>query len=146
MKRNQRNKSLAEAMAHGVLLFLRILPMLVAVFLLVGLFESFIDKEKIAALFGHTPFVDMLIGVGVGTVATGQPIVSYIVGGDLLQNGVSLYAVSAFILSWVTLGITQLPLEWSLFGARFTIRRNLFAFVFAFITAWLTTVSMEVLS
>ncbi|OQX73392.1 MAG: permease [Campylobacteraceae bacterium 4484_4] len=127
-------------------MFGKIFPMLIALFLLIGLFETFITPEMITSLFGHSPFVDMVIGVGVGTVATGQPIISYILGGDLLQNGVSLYAVSAFILSWVTLGITQLPLEWSLFGARFTITRNLLSLVFAFVTAWLTALSMEILS
>ncbi len=146
MKRNKEKKTFAESLLGGFVMFIRISPMLAALFLLIGLFETFVTPKTLTALFGHGPLVDMAIGVGAGTVATGQPIISYILGGDLLRNGVSLYAVSAFILSWVTLGITQLPLEWSLFGARFTLTRNLLSLVFAFVTAWLTTVSAEMFS
>ncbi len=119
-----------------------IAPMLLAVIGLVGLFETFITPEMLHTLFNKDALHDTLIGTLAGGVSVGQPFLSYIIGGELLKEGISLYAVSAFILSFVTLGVIQLPLEFSIFGARFTLLRNLLSIVFAFIIAWLTALSV----
>ena len=123
-----------------------IAPMLFAVIGLVGLFQIFVTPEMIHSLFNGTPLHDMFIGTFVGGISVGQPFLSYIIGGELLSAGISLYAVSAFILAWVTLGVVQLPLEYSLFGARFTIVRNLLSFIFAIFVSWATVMSMELIS
>lgn len=125
--------------------FFMIAPMLIAVIGLVGLLQSVLTPEMIHSVFSGNAIYDMFIGTLVGGVSVGQPFVSYILGGELLKEGVSLYAVSAFILAWVTLGVVQLPLEWSLFGARFTLLRNLLAFVFAFVISFLTVITLELL-
>jgi len=90
------------------------------------------------SLFSGSTVKDILIGIFAGGVSVGQPFLSYIIGGELLQEGVSLYDVTAFILSFVTLGVVQLPLEWSLSGARFTIMRNLLSLVFTLLVSWVT--------
>lgn len=126
--------------------FIMIAPMLLAVIGLVGLLQSVLTPEMIHSVFSGNSIYDMFLGTLVGGVSVGQPFVSYILGGELLKEGVSLYAVSAFILSWVTLGVVQLPLEWSLFGARFTVVRNLLAFVFSFLISFFTVVTLELLS
>jgi len=123
--------------------FIMIAPMLLAVIGLVGLLQSVLTPEMIHSIFSGNAVYDMFVATLVGGVSVGQPFISYILGGELLQEGISLYAVSAFILAWVTLGVVQLPLEWSLFGARFTIVRNLLAFVFAFVISFLTVVTLE---
>ncbi len=121
-------------------------PMLLGVVGLVGLFQTYMTPQMLQSLFsGHT-LSDMSIGVVAGGVSVGQPFISYIIGGELLDEGVSMYAVSAFILSFVTLGVVQLPMEWSLFGRRFTLVRNLLALVFAFIVAFLTAFMLQVVS
>ncbi len=90
--------------------------------------------------------MDTLIGTLTGGVSVGNPVVSYLIGGELLDQGISLHAVSAFILSWVTLGFIQLPAEVEVFGGYFTMYRNILAFVFTLIIAVLTTISLQVLS
>ena len=115
-----------------------VLPMLIAIIGLVGLFETIITPEMLHSLFSGSVVKDTLIGTLAGGVSVGQPFLSYIIGGELLQEGVSLYAVTAFILSFVTLGVVQLPLEWSLFGARFTVMRNLLSLLFALLVSWVT--------
>ena len=109
--------------------FLSLSPMLVATIGLVGLLQAFVSREMLASLFSGDPIVDTLIGTAAGGVAVGQPIVSYIIGGELLDEGISLYAVTAFVLAWVTLGIVQLPVEAEVLGYRFTLYRNLLALV-----------------
>jgi uncharacterized membrane protein YraQ (UPF0718 family) len=69
-------------------------------------------------------------------------VASYVIGGELRDSGVSMYAVSAFIVSWVTIGLVQLPLERTLFGLRFTVQRNLLALIFALIVAVATVATL----
>lgn len=108
---------------------LSLLPMILTVVGLVGLFQSYITQEMLASVFNGNSIHDTLLGTLAGMVAVGQAIVGYILGGELLQQGVSLYAVTAFVLAWVTLGVVQLPLEAAVLGLGFTVRRNLLAFV-----------------
>ncbi len=126
--------------------FLYITPMLFGVILSVGLFETFITRDIMTSIFSGNPLYDTFIGTLVGGVSVGQPIVSYIIGGELRDSGVSMYAVTAFILSWVTLGVVQLPLEYELFGRRFTVQRNLLSFIFAIIVAILIVQTLKLFS
>jgi uncharacterized membrane protein YraQ (UPF0718 family) len=115
-----------------------VLPMLLAVIGLMGLFEALVTTEMIHSLFKGSAFVDTLIGTLAGAISVGQPFLSYAMGGELLNEGVTLYAVTAFILSFVTLGLVQLPLEWGLFGTRFTLLRNGLSFLFALLISMST--------
>jgi uncharacterized membrane protein YraQ (UPF0718 family) len=96
----------------------------------------------LAALFGDSTFTDMLVGLLAGSVSMGQPVASYIIGGELLKSGVSLYAVATFIIAWVSIGIVQLPLELSIFGLRFTVVRNLLNLLFALLVATATALTV----
>ncbi len=122
-----------------------ILPMLFAVIGLIGLFQTVVTPMMLHAIFNGSVLHDTLAGTFVGGISVGQPFFSYIIGGELLKEGISLYAVTAFILAWVTLGIMQLPLEWELFGSRFTIVRNVLSFFFALLIAFSTVATLEVL-
>jgi len=115
-----------------------VMPMLLSVIGLMGLFETLVTPEMIQSVFQGSVLSDTLIGTGVGAISVGQPFLSYAIGGELLDEGVSLYAVTAFILSFVTLGLIQLPLEWSLFGTRFTLLRNILSFIFALLISIVT--------
>ncbi len=122
-----------------------IAPMLLAIVGLVGIFETYITPEMIHTLFSGKVINDTLVGTAAGAISVGQPFLSYIISGELLQEGISMYAVTAFILSFVTLGVIQLPLEFSIFGARFTLIRNILSFIFALLIAYLTTQTLQFL-
>ena len=130
-----RQKSLIHSILKSANSFAMITPMLLGVILCIGLFETLVTEEMLRSLFGGNPVYDTLVGTLIGGVSVGQPVASYIIGGELLESGVSLYAVSAFIVSWVTIGVIQLPLERELFGTRFTLQRNLLSVLFALIVA-----------
>ena len=109
--------------------FLSMFPMLLAILLLLGIFDVYITKDIMLSFFISNNFVDTITGTLLGGVLTGNPMISYILGGELTDAGVSLYAVTAFILSWVTIGLVQLPAEVEIFGLRFTFYRTLFTFI-----------------
>ncbi|HHD72349.1 MAG TPA: permease [Epsilonproteobacteria bacterium] len=115
------------------------MPMLLAVVGLAGLFHAFVTTDMLKALFSGATLHDIIVSTLGGSVSVGQPIISYIIGSELLSKGVSLYAVTAFMLAFVTLGLVQLPLEFSLFGRRFTVIRNLLAFAFAILLSFTMT-------
>ena len=73
--------------------------------------------------------LDILCGAGFGSILAGNPINSYVIGGELLEHGVSLFAVTAFIIAWVTVGLVQLPAEMSALGKKFALIRNVLSFV-----------------
>ena len=113
-------------------------PILLGVVLLVSLFNVIIPKQAIVQLFSAMPFVDSIMGASIGSILAGNPITSYILGGELLSQGVSLAAVTAFLVAWVTVGLVQLPAESMLLGKRFAITRNIASFVFSIVTAYIT--------
>jgi len=123
-----------------------VIPMLLAVIGLMGLFETLVTPEMIHSIFKGSAVTDTFIGTAAGAISVGQPFLSYAIGGELLDQGVSLYAVTAFILSFVTLGVIQVPLEWSLFGTRFTLLRNTLSFIFAFLISIATVTIVGLLS
>lgn len=124
MKR-QDKPSFLRAVQKAAAGFAVMAPMLLGVIGLVGLLQSFITPDMMAAAFGWSTLTDTLIGTFSGAISSGNAAVSYLIGGELLEEGISLYAVTAFILAWVTLGFVQLPAEAAAFGARFTLWRNL---------------------
>ena len=113
-------------------------PILVGVMLLISLVTTLIPKTVIATLFQGNYIVDTLIGSALGSILAGNPVTSYVLGGELLSAGVSLLAITAFLVSWVTVGFVQLPAESMLLGKRFAITRNVTAFIFSIIVASIT--------
>jgi uncharacterized membrane protein YraQ (UPF0718 family) len=125
--------------------FKQILPIILGVVMLVSLFLVLIPNSFYTAIFTGNKIVDPLMGAAVGSISSGNPIISYILGGELLSQGVSLIAVTAFILSWVTVGIIQLPAESLMLGKRFAITRNIVSFVASLIVAFLTVVTLSII-
>ena len=86
---------------------------------------------------------DVLLGTALGSIAAGPPVASYLLGGELRAGGVSLMAVTALVVSWVTVGLVQLPAEALYLGRRFAVARNLVSFAFTLAVAWLTVQTLR---
>ncbi len=107
------------------------LPVLLGVLLLISLFQTLITNDQLILLFKGNPLLDSFIGASIGAILAGNPITSYIIGGEFFETGISIMAISAFIVAWVTVGIVQLPAEILLLGKKFALLRNLFSFLSA---------------
>lgn len=126
-----------------LILFKTVLPMLVGMLLLINLLNPLLESHYSKWFTGHY-LHDTLIGAVAGSISFGIPITSYIIGGELLGKGVSLLAVTAFILAWTTVGVAMLPLEATFLGKRFAVIRNLLNFIFAILLAVLTVLTLRV--
>lgn len=120
--------------------------MLLGVLLLSGLVQSLPVVPRTRWLFGNGLVLDSLFGACIGSVATGNPITGYVLAGELLAAGASYVWVTALIVSWVTVGIVQLPAEVQLLGKRFALCRNAVSFLVCMIVAIVTVLSLRLLS
>lgn len=117
--------------------FVQVIPVLLGVLLLISLVNAAVPPEVYAGFFTGNVLIDPFLGAVFGSIAGGNPITSYIIGGELVAIDISITAVTAFILSWVTVGLISLPAEMDILGKRFAVARNLFSFVFSIIIALL---------
>ena len=60
----------------------------------------------------------------------------------LLQNGAGYMQIAAFISTLMMVGVVTIPIEISYFGKKATITRNISAFVFSLVVAWIIGVLM----
>lgn len=99
-------------MRKTVWTFINLLPIVIGMLLLTSLVVTVFPEKLSAGLFGSNDMLDALIDTAVGSVAAGHPLASYLLGGEFLKCGVSLAAVTAFIVSWGTAGsILELCLD-----------------------------------
>ena len=113
-------------------------PILLGVLMLIGLITTLVPKAFFSRVFTGNRVLDPLIGAVFGSTAAGSPLTSYVIGGELLNNGISLVAVLAFIVSWVTVGAVQLPAESMMLGKSFALIRNGISLIMAVVIAVLT--------
>ena len=139
------DKKLVIAVKKAARALYKSLPILLGVILLISLLNILIPKNIYSSFFSHNIILDSTIGSVLGSILAGNPITSYVIGGEFLKQGVSLVAVTAFIVAWVTVGIVQLPAEITLLGKKFAVARNITAFVFAIIVALVTVAIMVVI-
>jgi uncharacterized membrane protein YraQ (UPF0718 family) len=114
------------------------MPMMIGIILLLGLIKEFITFDKIGQAFTQNAFLDTGIGAFMGSIFAGNSMNSYIIARELQAIGVSLFAITSFLVAWVTVGILQAPLEADIFGKSFAVKRNVYSAVFSMAVAFVT--------
>lgn len=120
-------------------------PLFLGIILLLGLLRTYVTPQLISSIFQGAMFSDTILGSIFGSLSAGNAVTSYIIGGELLKEGISLFAVTAFIVAWVTVGVVQFPAEAAILGKRFAIARNLLSFIFSIIVAIGTVMMLEMI-
>jgi predicted Fe-Mo cluster-binding NifX family protein len=119
----------ANAFQKSVIQLVNLLPVLTGVVLIIGLFNAFVSKSHLSAIFTGNKFLDTFWGACLGSLLAGNPLNSYVIGNELMGNGISLFAVTALIVTWVTVGLIQLPAEATALGKKFAFLRNSLSFL-----------------
>ncbi len=136
---------MSDAIVKAVRGLWKSFPMILGTILLVSLISVLVPSSFYVSVFSKNVFLDSLIGSLIGSISAGSPITSYIFGGEMLSQGVGLIAVTAFLVSWVTVGVIQLPAESAILGKRFALLRNFTAFVLAIVVAIITVLILGVM-
>jgi len=136
MKKKKSKKQILIKTARGLL---GNIPMMAGVIMLISLLKTFVSFQTLSTLFTGNALADTTIGAFFGSILAGNSINSYIVGKEMLASGISLFAVTSFLVAWVTVGFVQIPAEMTMLGRRFTIVRNSLSVILS-IAVSLTTV------
>ena len=133
-----------DAVAKSAKALWKSLPLILGTILLISLISILIPKSFYTSVFSKNIFLDSFIGSVIGSISAGTPVTSYIFGGEMLSQGVSLLAVTAFLVAWVTVGIIQLPAEIAILGKKFALLRNITAFILSIVVAIITILILGV--
>ncbi|MFA7099577.1 MAG: permease [Eubacteriales bacterium] len=95
-----------------------------AVFILMGLMEIWVPKDKIQKWLGSGSGIKgAAISVALGTLPTGPLYVAFPMTGSLIRKGASVTNMVIFLGSWAALKIPQLMVEIKFLGVSFTLLR-----------------------
>ncbi|OQA52145.1 MAG: hypothetical protein BWY43_00633 [candidate division WS2 bacterium ADurb.Bin280] len=131
-------KSLLNSLKKSAISLYSTLPLLLATVLLIALVFTLVPPDLYSPILESGGFVGAFSAGLIGSLLAGSPIISYIVAGELIKNGVSLFIATVFIVAWVTVGVVQIPAEAMILGKRFALVRNVTAFLLTFVIAALT--------
>jgi len=119
-------------------------PIMIGMLLFISLLNNLL-KDVYQDIFTGNIIYDSFIWAFAGSISFGMPATSYIIWWELQEAGISLIAITAFILAWTTVWIAMLPLEASFLGKKFAIYRNWLNFIFAIIIAILTVFTLNLI-
>ncbi|MCF6172912.1 MAG: permease [Campylobacteraceae bacterium] len=145
MKKDEQQQALATAFKKASMGFLTLIPMIIAVITLVAVFQTYVTPDMLSKFFGNGLALDIFDGTFIGAISSGNGAIGYVVADGLKQQGISSYALVAFILAWTTLSFTHLPAEASVFGVKFTAYRNILTFLSTLFIAYLSVTTLRIL-
>ena len=122
-----------KALGMGAKSSLKLLPGLLGMTALIGLLLALLPPRLLVNLFDSHGILGFFLISAVGALLTVPAPVAYPIAGALLQKGVSLSALAAFITTLTMVGVVTAPLEISQFGRRFTLLRQGMSFGLALI-------------
>ena len=118
--------------------FENILPDFLGVITLVGILIAALNPEVISRLLGsQSGWLGVVLAAVVGAVTLIPGFVAFPMAAMLLQNGAGYMQMGAFISALMMVGVVTLPVEFRYFGKRLSVMRNLLAFAFSFLVAFI---------
>ena len=129
---------LKDASKKSVKMFIQNSIRLFAIFTIIAILEKFLSPKAVSTfLLKFSGFNGIIVGALAGAVMMSPAATSYPLGQYLLSHNASVSLVSAFLLTWVGIGVVSIPLEFKSLGKKFTLLRNSFTFIAAILIALL---------
>ncbi|MCT4620313.1 MAG: permease [Marinisporobacter sp.] len=117
--------------------FENILPEFLGVIMLVGILLAILNPSMIAKLLGkESGWMGVVLSAIVGAITLIPGFVAFPTAAMLLKSGAGYMQIGAFISALMMVGIVTVPVEIKYFGKRMAILRNIFAFLFSFLVAY----------
>lgn len=131
-------KKTKMAMRKAWKAFENILPEFLGVIMLVGVLLAVLNPQVISKIIGNNSgWFGVVIAAIVGSITLIPGFVAFPTAAMLLQNGAGYMQIGAFLSTLMMVGIVTMPVEIKYFGKKLTKLRNLFAFIFSFIVAYI---------
>lgn len=127
-----------KALRKALKAFENILPEFLVVILMVSFLLALIDHEMIAHVIGaDSGWLGVMLSSLVGSFTLIPGFVAFPMAALLLQGGAGYMQLAAFISTLMMVGIVTLPVEVRFFGPKIPLYRNVFAFIFSFLIAYI---------
>ncbi|KXA94772.1 permease [candidate division MSBL1 archaeon SCGC-AAA259I07] len=112
--------------------FLRILPMILLIVVIVGLLLGFVPPDQIAKFIGEQSGVFGVLLIGsIGAVIHMPSLIAFPLAASLLEGGASIMSAAAFITTLTMIGTIYLPMEIKILGKEMALLRNGLSFAVA---------------
>ncbi len=119
------------ALSTSARTFLGVLPIIVAVFAALGLFNVWVDKKKIAERLGEgSGFGTLVLASLFGTILVGPVYVVFPLLKAVREHGARWAIVGALLTAWAV-KIPMIPLEIGFLGVKFSLARSVLVMVSA---------------
>ena len=125
-------------------MFTGVLPQFIAILLFVGVALAVLSPETIRRMIGEeTGFIGMLLASLVGAFSLVPVMIAFPIVSELLKSGAGIIQMAVFVSTLTTVGLITIPIETKYLGKKIAVLRNMLAFVFSFITAYLLGVLLK---
>ncbi len=118
-------------------IFENILPLFLGVIVLVGIMLAVFDAELISKVIGEeSGWLGVILSATVGAITLIPGFIAFPTAAMLLDHGAGYMQIAAFISALMMVGVVTIPIEIKYFGKKLTIARNVSAFIFCFLVAY----------
>lgn len=118
--------------------FENILPEILGIIMIVGVLLAILNPEIISRIIGdNSGIFGVIVAAVVGAVTLIPGFVAFPTAAMLVENGAGYMQIAAFVSTLMMVGVVTMPVEIKYFGKKLTILRNLLAFIFSFLVAYL---------
>lgn len=118
--------------------FENIMPEFLTVIMSVGILLAVLNAELISQIIGNNSgWIGTIIAAVVGAITLIPGFVAFPTAAILVENGAGYMQIGAFVSTLMMVGIVTMPVEIKYFGKKLTILRNMLAFMFSLIVAFI---------
>ena len=140
-----RNKTLS-GIKKGLMMFLKILPTLLSVIIIISIVLYLTPKEYFLKYFGNdSGAMGYVFAALIGSITLMPGFIAYPICGFLIKNGVSYPIIAVFVTTLMMVGIVTMPIEKKYFGLKVTLLRNILSFFGALLIGLLIGILWDVL-
>jgi uncharacterized membrane protein YraQ (UPF0718 family) len=131
-------KKTKQALIKAWKSFENILPEFLGVIMLVGILLSVLNPQVISKIIGkESGWLGVILSGIVGAITLIPGFVAFPTAAMLLKNGAGYMQIGAFVSTLMMVGVVTMPVETKYFGKKLTLLRNVLAFLFSFIVAYI---------
>jgi len=128
-----KNKTI-KGLKKGMKMFFKILPVLVPLFLFVGILLTIVTPDFISSILGDdSGILGMAIALIIGSITFMPPFVAYPLGVDLLNNGAAYPQVAGLLVTLMSVGLVYFAAESKFFSKKSAVIRNFVSFIGAIV-------------
>ena len=127
-------KKTVTGIKKGLIQFVRNLPTLLSVIMIISVVLYFVSDKFIMEYLGNDAGLYAYISAAlIGSVSLLPGFIAYPLSGILVKTGVSLSVIAVFITTLHMVGMLTIPIESKYFGIKVTLLRNALSFIGALI-------------